>query len=307
MNPLRFFIPCIVIASSLANSSDSASPYKDQAKTWAESLSSASAQELEYVVTLVYWSWARSYSTLEAQNSSLQFLDLALQSMQAITATRLDPSQPITDVGADLLHRNFNRFQYARQLHRRCGQVYTHAVHLIVDGNTLPLSEYCKKSISFMRANARQAMTSAATQVTELPTAAYDFAKNNLQKFLSLACKQQHTKSFGQSFNKLLQKVGEKIPQFLLAAVIKAEKHIISTQADCHQALYLAHQASSLLWDSIEKQRTSFYLGYYESLYETVRLHHLDNAMYITDFSNNKILLPKPQELEQSLLTFYAD
>ncbi|HVX00941.1 MAG TPA: hypothetical protein VHA52_10970 [Candidatus Babeliaceae bacterium] len=265
----------------------------------------ASSQELELLTTLIYWSWARSYSTVKAQESAAEFLNLTLQGIHTITATRFDPTTPATFVTPTQLQESFTNFQRYRILHDLCGKIYSQAVTHIVDGNAISSPEL-KHFIKDLRLQARKSLLGVLWHIKELPHIAYCYACDQLQKITKNHPKRTLVPLMIETLVNLPQTLQQKIPTSLISALAKGESQLVHQQDRCHQILLAAYQANSMAWNCLEAERCNFYKSYYKAVYNLLKANFPTRAFYITNFENSNHDLFNPNKLDQSLLTFIA-
>ena len=288
----------IFIVMSLSWLSNSCTP-SESAMQWARTVTAQStAEDLQLIANLIYWSHYRSRTTLQAQKAFVSDHELCLQAGHSIAQTRLNPAaKNVQHVKKKDLKVSRDRFIQALTQHQRVGAIYTHSVDHIVNGSLIR-STMVHNAIDEMRNNARvviaQSLLAALTELQKNLLSA-----QNLMTVANTLYQQQtlHSRS-----GKFLNYLWDYLPLFMIKSFVRFDAEYITLSEKCWQAVIKSEEFSNMLWEVIEEPRAAFYADYYEALYYAADIP----AQFMITFNENgfippdarKDFLPLPCELK---------
>ncbi|MFC1841459.1 hypothetical protein ACFLYA_00105 [Candidatus Dependentiae bacterium] len=246
-------------------------------------------KEVQLIANLIYFSFKRSYCTLQGQEISLPYLDTLWRGWQNMAQTRLDPSkeQPYTfndyEKSYDMAY-----FWHIHDEHMRIGKTYAKTVESFKEDNIL-LSITAADSVKHMR---NQARTVVAQSIIDV--------RNYIGELFYTD--KMHTKQNTKSLN-FIDFLYSYIPQLAVSSFVEANKANDIVSEESWNILMKIQQVGVQTWHMIEQERASFYLAFYKAIWHAIRiLDAEDDYLYII-FDQNGLLsidqqyqfLPEPE------------
>jgi len=289
-----FFILSFILLNNFSLYSSDYS-VEQSAQTWFKTyvLSSEGApllnpSELQILINVVYFSYLRSQSTLNAQTKALDALETVWQTAQNITHLRLNPSIDLPYQKTATQNKKIaNALWTAQQEHHRIGTTYAQAFELILKKD-LVSSTALTLAITKMRTNARQLIMQALLDVKQ--------HVGDLCIYLTQPS--PHT----QKNRSLLDTVSSYVPFFTTSSFAKINKAHLQASSKAFQALILLQQSGNHVWRIIEQTRGAWYFELYKQLYQLLITKNAGYLGIVFDETGyipvtEKIVLPKPELL----------
>jgi len=270
-------------------------PYQKQAAEWArqyilnyDNSLAVYQQDLQMIANLIYFSYNRSYATLQAQSTALKTLESVWKGWQNIAQTRLDPSKnppyQITDLEKMGTLENFWKLH---DHHRETGTIYSQTVETIVDGDVF-FATNARNAVEDMRKQARSVVAKAITDIREYVG----------QLFYSE--KKSNKKSFA-----FLDYLWDYIPGFATTSFVSANNANDVLSEKSWAALMKIQEIGKRTWQIIEQERASFYLAFYNAIWAVMTKFNIeekhkkivfdtDGKLHVTHQTNS---LPHPKTL----------
>jgi len=241
-------------------------------------------KEAQLIANLIYFSFKRSYCTLNGQDAALQSLDALWRGWQNIAQTRLDPSKkpPHSIPEQEKLHLHASFWKYHDE-HLKNGKTYTHAVDHIVNGNFL-LTINAKDSVVNMRNQARTVVAQAITDVKQYIGQLF---------YTDKKCPKNHKKL------NFLDYLFNYIPKLAIGSFIQANNANDTISEESWNILMKIQQVGKATWQMIEQERASFYLALYKTMWHTIKNLNLEDDYLKIAFDHNG---PLPIDKQYELL-----
>ena len=270
-----------------------ATRYQENAKQWTSqfvinddgSLRITPA-DLHLFLNLTYFSFLRSDATLRAQEVALPALRAAWEGWQNIAQTRLNPSVDLPfDAHTTTNAAVFTQFIEAQKYHRIVGVTYSNAIEIIIGAIlTSPQSPY---AVERLRQESRvviaDILMNIKQQITLLTSCAQELLRNDDMR-----------SSFKESLLAFL-------PPFALTSFLKIESCYNLASEKSWELLDKLQGLSTLIYQTIEEERASFYAAHYNELIKIFQKQKL-KASYSTIAFNERGLIP-PSARTQALPT----
>lgn len=271
--------------------------YHDEAKNWLHNFvitqhleQKITPQEMNLIANLLYFSYQRSKTTLDAQNSALKNLDTLWKGYQNIAQTRLDPSKKAPH--PYLQQTNLTKFWSMHDEHIQWNQKYVKIIELLCDvkTNTLFKTECAHTTIFAVRARARAIMLAA---MCDLPL----IFKELILYFTDTPRKSTAKKGWFASF-------WEQLPHVSANSFAQTDKFQIAVSEDAWLILKKTQDVHGAIWHAIETARAEFYATYYQELYEAMLYLDLEVPLMKVSFNENGYIQEedRTQLLPESLL-----
>ena len=212
-------------------------------------------KDLQLIANLCYFSFQRSYATLQAQQKALSLLSAVWNGWQNITHTRLDPSQetPHTISTTEKKISSID-FWYLHDKHYSVGKTYAHTVETVVNSDIL-ITTKALSAVKKIRSESRAIVAQALINIRKLLGKLFH---DPTKKSISCSCK----KGF-----ELLNHLWSYIPQLALSSFLKADTLNNRMSQDGWIVLHTVQDVGTKTWKAIEEARASFYLAHCNALY----------------------------------------
>lgn len=265
--------------------------YRDQARQWIsahiDSKShphSMSPEDLQRCANLFYFSYLRSLATLQAQERISKALEYFWHGWQNIAQTRMNPSRKLPFAADyEIQKKIYEEFIAAQAHHRDAGQSYAHIAELVV--NTNVMAPASKEAIVHMRAQARQEMIQAFSDIKKTLGNLIDFASAHLRSDWIPWDDEGEMNRFA-----VIDMLCDYLPSLALKSYIEMEK--INTQAtdQTWQILMTMNFVNQQIWHAVETARASYYLAYYQELYFYMQSINLPKKYFACMVNQNGII-----------------
>jgi hypothetical protein len=256
-------------------------PYQAQAEQWIDTYMSdddtllISADDAELIANLLYFSFLRSATTLEAQDIAKSTLETIWQGWQNIAQTRMNPSLKLpyhTDLR--MQQELFTDFIYAQHFHRTMGQTYAECAEVAVKGKWL--DNTAQKAVDALRHDARMIAAQAFLDVKKIVAQLYDIASDYMRieddMFADESIRFDMIETFAQY-----------LPSLAMKSFIESER--IYTKAS-EESWHIAHTITTInmqIWHTIETARACYYLAHYNAFLAALADYDLDELAIMFD------------------------
>lgn len=294
MLSIFFFLSCSLSALKL-----SPSKYRDEAKEWSNTYVISkqnkllmNPSDLQLCANLFYFSYLRSAVTIKAQDIACNTLNGMWQGWQNIAQTRMNPSldlpYPTDYAKQENLYQDFVK---AQTYHRMLGQTYAHAAETAVKQDYL--TGHSKNAILEARERSREVVILAFIEAKKILGDLIDFASANLRSDWIEWDDQEIITKFD-----FLDSLSQYIPYFALKSFLEIER--INTQASeqTWQIISTMCGISKQMWDAIEMARGSYYLAYYQELYQIMQEQNIDSSYFMIMFNEHGIIPADKQKTQ---------
>lgn len=271
-------------------------PYNSTAKTWIndyfvnpQGQLTTSAEDLQIVANLAYFSYLRSITTLQAQEAGMAALQEVWHGWHNITQTRLNPAHAVPyAIDPALQTKIFTRFTKLQTAHHVVGMAYVHSVNDIMSGSLLQSAQapYAVDRLrNAARAEVLETFLSLKNQMDVLQDCINSMLKKDISEFID--------NSERWSLSEILLSF---LPGFALSSFLALEKCYTTASKETWTAFSKLQDINVAVYTAIEQTRASFYLAHYRQLYEL--LAPLDDSYKTICFSQNGFL-PTEQRKDQ--------
>ncbi len=254
-------------------------------------------KELQMIANLIYFSFKRSYATLEGQSVALKTLDTMWEGWQNIAQTRLDPSKEQPHKISDYEKRYIvENFWQAHDQHIKIGKTYVCAVDSIVNGDFL-YTIHAKKAVSELRGQGRKVVAQAIADI-----------RSYVGELFHASKKSQSTKSIP-----FLDYLWDYLPKLAVSSFIEANNTNDIVSQKSWNILMKIQGVGKRTWQMIEQERAGLYLAFYKTLWAV--MHKLSvNQDYLKIMfdehgeitpENQQEFLPNPTILHSSQDIFF--
>lgn len=257
-----------------------------------------SEADLQLTLNLLYLSYARSQTTLLAQEQSLIALETVWHATQNIIQTRRNPSKEIPYPAMNESWQNIiGNLEKLHNDHIRVGSTYAAALELIINGSLITDS-HVKEGIQDFRHQARLAMLQALTNVKTHLNAILNMRSSTVKKHIKSIINhidkyvQQPTKNF-----KITDFIWGLMPGFALKSFVKADTITIMLSEKWWNAQIQLLKLSNTIWKSLETARAHMYLDYYKATYAAARQAHVDPQIIACMFKEEGLLEPEKRTI----------
>lgn len=301
---MKHFLSIIVTLSSLTLISLSciASPVNTPQTNWVNTYICDSNgtltirfQDLQALLNLLYFSFDRSRSNLQASDKGAQTLNEPWHAFQNVIQLRRNPSKEAPYYINKTAFVNSMDLLYDLQLeHHRIGKTYASAAECIVQGSLIT-NKHLKHGIADLRDEARNVIAQAVTNVQEYLDAILHMRSEQTGE------QEEYKKIMGSLLHKnfnLGDFIWSLLPNMALDSFVKADEMTISLSEDWWQALYQLISLSNMVWKPIERARAELYLEYYKTVYRTAQNNNVDMKTMMVMF-NEYGILGADQQYEQ--------
>lgn len=235
-----------------------------------------SAHDLEIILNLLYFSYLRSYITLQAQEKALEALESTWHGWQNIAQTRMNPSHEAPYfVSLSEQKHIFDQFITFEQKHQEMCNTYDLATEHILKEVTYENSQSIE-AIKIVRKRSREVILQAFLDLQktlgELLNFSLDYVKTP----------QQLTEEYTSRFD-VFNLISQHIPQAALQSFLKIEKLYKKSSQETWKVLSTIQTVSKKLWDGIEQERAAYYLAHYKALYNIMRIRFPDHLSMLYD------------------------
>lgn len=255
---------CFQIQSSLP-----ISKYEPEAREWAnqhvkkDDVLIMSAQDLQLVANLFYFSYLRSVTTIEAQAAARLMLEAMWHGWQNIAQTRMNPAlKPPYLVDPSEQEKRYKAFLDMQKKHRIVGTTYSHIAQATVKEHYL--SKDVENAILNVRERARAVVAQAFLDAKKIAGQLYQLASQGLRS------------PDDQMRFDVLDTISYYVPMLSMQTFIDAEKAQLKASEHSWQIIDTMIQVNMTIWDTIETERAAFYAAYYNAVMKLMRAHGLD-------------------------------
>lgn len=262
-----------------------------------------SLQELTILLNLVYFSFARSASTLRAQSITLHAATTAWQLYQNVVQTRRNPSKKIPyAIDSKEALNTMQESIILQQEHQKIGTSYANMLEAICKQGLIN-NDALNVGIAALRAQARMVLvTSLQTledYVKELIDACQQY-KND-----SLFAKEEPPDLNNEEVTRgIIDVLTNWLPSIAYYSFVYADRLSITASEESWRLLNEVQNMHNKLWETLETLRAQFYLVIYQTLFAIAQKHELvSNQAYIIFDTNGLIIdntyqpLPNPTQL----------
>jgi len=229
-------------------------------------------KEAQLIANVIYFSFKRSYCTLEAQDAALKSLHSLWNGWQNIAQTRLDPSkQQSHQISNYEKQHSISSFWSKHDQHLKIGKIYTQTVNHVAKGNFL-LTVNAKDSIINMRNQAKAIVAQAIVDV-----------KNYIGQLFYT--QKKYPKNY-KKFN-FLDYLWKYIPQLAMGSFVEANKANDKISEEGWKIVMQIQQVGKTTWQMIEQERASFYLAFYKAIWHIIKNLELENDYLKIAFDQN--------------------
>lgn len=265
-----------------------------------------SKQELQIVLNLLYFSFARSSITLDAQDDGLHALATSWQVFQNIIQLRRNPSKEIPYlIDGPTYTTDMKSLFDLQSKHYRIGQTYALALEAVVHGSLIN-NEHLAKGIQALRDDSRTSIVHALSNVREYLDAIFHMRspEDELNPEGSMEGNKSYIDTLTKNFS-IGDYIWALIPNLALDSFVKTDNLTITMSEEWWKALHQLLNISNMIWKSIERARAELYLEHYKTAYLEAKSHHIDvESMTIMFDEHGQIetntqhdLLPDPSTL----------
>lgn len=248
-----------------------ATSYKQQAKKWVEAYLIAPDKtvlvcehDIQLINNLLYFSYARSFSTVVAQERALALVPTLWQAWYNIAHTRRNPARgPAYEITARP-NLNSDLFFDAAEQHAHIGKIYATITQDMVNGHALSTTR-ALRAVETIRSQARLVISSALLDISEYTEQLYQLIDHDpLEK--KMVSKKNRLHSFLMTT----------IPHYAQGSFTTVDKLCEKTTQTLGDALNTITHLSSYIWNKLEQARAGFYLAHYRALNKKLML--LENS-----------------------------
>lgn len=260
------------------------SEISNQARAWAHAVAHyAGPDEMQILANLVYWSFYRSHTTLNAQKLFLRDQQVSRNAGHAIAQTRRNPStKNVSPINPEELRVSREEFTYAVLEYQKTGAIYAQCVESIIHG-TIMRSSPVQAAIETMRTGAR----AVVAQSLLAATAELQQTLLTTQNLMAAANALFNQQALGSKSTKFLYYLWDYLPQLMVKSFVRFDTEYIKLSENCWQALFKSEEFSNQLWEIIEVPRAAFYAEYYAALYELMQERSYAPSTYMIMFDQH--------------------
>lgn len=252
-------------------------------------------QDLQALLNLLYFSFDRSRSTLQASDKGALALNGPWHAFQNIIQLRRNPSKETPYyINRNSYIDSMNTLYELQLEHHRIGKTYAAAVESIVQGSLIT-NKHLKHGVIDIRDEARKVIAQALTNVQEHLDAILHMRDG--QDDTQEECEKAMLPLLHKNFN-LGDFIWSLLPHMALDSFVKADEMTISLSEDWWQALYELISLSNMVWKPIEKARAELYLEYYKAVYSMAQINNV-NMTTMRIMFNEYGILGTDQQYEQ--------
>lgn len=213
-------------------------------------------KEVQIIANLIYFSYKRSYATLEAQEIALKSLDTIWKGWQNIAQTRLDPSKDCPYYISQCEQQNpLENFWHIHDEHRKIGKTYSHAIDNIVHGDFL-FTINAKNSVDNMRIQARGIVAQSIVDI-----------RRYIGQLFYSEKKSSKTDKKGLEFINYLWSY---LPKLALNSFVEANNTNDMVSEESWEIIMKIQQVGKQTWQMIEQERAAFYLAFYKEIWNVI-------------------------------------
>jgi len=254
------------------------------------------AKELQILANLIYFSFQRSYLTLQAQSTAIKTLENIWNGWQNIAQTRLDPSKEIPHEIPETAKRHMvANFWLEHDMHQKMSKTYDKAVQYIIYGNCLSTVN-AQNGAHDMRQRSKAAVAQSLADIRH-------YVGNLFY----------HSKSLRSGYEKAIQFVDflyEYLPKVAVNSFIEANKTNDIVSENSWNVLMKIQDVGKQSWQIIEQERAGFYLALYKKIWNIMRQTNLQYEYYkiifdeygVIDTQDQYDYLPDPFDLNPEYL-----
>lgn len=273
-------------------------PYLEHAKLWTENYMYReyklliSERDLQTLANIAYFSYYRSKITLEAQEASMQALNIFWNNHENIATTRRNPSVIIPHpIDASKQASLACHSIYLSTQHQLIGTIYANLVEASIHGDLLHAS-LALKGLQALRNDARVVVAQALLDVRALlGTLYYSAQKSTQQLNESVDTQEQGVRSIMGAINF----ISGYLPHLALQSLVDADNFNNRISSEGWQTFMSIQDISYQTWRMIEQARASFYQAHYQMLYTTMQELHLPTTYFTIMTNEHGVIEPENQ------------
>jgi hypothetical protein len=254
--------------------------------------STASPEDLQLLLNVMYVSWQRQQALVNVQEKALELLNNFWQAWHVIAYTRRNPSHAHKDdIQPPTLAGVFRRFNSLYDRYLITTATYDTMLNIIKDGDYSP---HVRSALADVKHNDRTASVQILQTLRESFNSqskqAYEFIQYAAQQLPFLYATDAVPKKSIFSWN---------IPSpFMLAAInifARFDNMFVATSDRCWEALLSSQRIGNVLWHALATMRATFYKTYYDSLYHAMQRRGIQKSPFYLMF-NRYGLIPTTQQ-----------
>jgi len=261
-------------------------PYKNQANKWVRTYIVdyndtllLYPKELQMIINLIYFSFKRSWATIEGQSIAMETLDTIWKGWQNVAQTRLDPSKT-TPYIIDNYEKQYGaqRFWDAHDQHIIIGNTYSWAVNTIVHGDFLYTAQ-AKNAVTALRNQGRSVVAQAIVDVRQY-----------VGELFHTANKKSVTKAIP-----FIDYLWDYLPKLAINSFVEANNTNDLVSQKSWNILMKMQGVGTHTWQMIEQERAGFYLAFYKTIWTTMNKLLLEKDYFKIMFDEHGEILLENQ------------
>ena len=266
--------------------------YSSEAQSWVKALAKQ-PDDLQIIANLLYVSYLRSSCTLESQDVALKTVQIVWHGWQNIAQTRMNPSKKAPyKISRSEQKKLFQDFLLWQERHANTADLYANATEHILHEHTFN-NPQSLEAITAVRTHAREVIISAFYDAKKILAGLFNVAQEALQRDVLWDDEKELVSRFD-----LLSNVWNYIPNAALSSFLETEKIYTKASEQTWNVLQTIQSVNQQLWETIEIERASYYLAYYNQLYAVLASEYPESLYLMYDengfIDDGSVLKPLP-------------